>query len=658
MGACIDHEHLIELVNRDRDQAGAGAGAGAGGGLAAELEAERGRAAELQGRLEDRGRRLEVAQQQFAEYARQRSGEVGAISELAAAVASLASERGDAPLQEAAARLDGLLAEASAEARAFAGQQEDDLRRAGLLGAPGGVLKDGINGTERAGGQDADMPEAKRPRESQGPEDMAVSQDSDAMDSAPSGSAAAESFDERARYIPLRLDLRERQLLRLLEAALSVSEYTDKVDILSYRSKSTRIHQQIRHMCAILSGLVVAQNYRKGQQLVQDKQFKENAEFFQEVFEVGRRHKVMNPERMRGTYGKLVYLLQDSRLPDVLPLLEFDCVRPLRTVRSLLEERGGLALLGDGLVAVATAEISADGKPRHQIDREIKEKERARKTLAQRYRSEQLTEDDILLCLYSISDNNSYLFFNRDPIDRMLAYMDRYFDPDSAEEGFSLAISGGVGGARLSHNHRRQYQYARQSLTLWREIMHDMYRLWYLAEEDLLSGGNGYRLLDTGQGLNRVQQAPRVSRAIHAVLRQCQQRLGDGWVGSSVIHLGDHNVPNALLFIDKYTQVPRILAPLARVLDEAPRLSAQAGITDYIQATFGGAERLQKAILADFFRHAFDGSGADNFFDAGSCIDGRLTSAWNWCAKLEKKPFYPIFKLAGFSGFDGSFGTE
>ena len=49
------------------------------------------------------------------------------------------------------------------------------------------------------------------------------------------------------------------------------------------------------------------------------------------------------------------------------------------------------------------------------------------------------------------------------------------------------------------------------------------------------------------------------------------------------------------------------------------------------------------------------GSGADNFFDAGSCIDGRLTSAWNWCSKLEKKPYYPVFKLAGFTSFDGDF---
>lgn len=71
--------------------------------------------------------------------------------------------------------------------------------------------------------------------------------------------------------------------------------------------------------------------------------------------------------------------------------------------------------------------------------------------------------------------------------------------------------------------------------------------------------------------------------------------------------------------------------------------------------SFGGALPLKKRILADFFRHGFDGSGADNFFDAGSCIDGRLTSAWNWCSKLEKKSFWPVFQLTDFIGFDGEF---
>jgi Protein of unknown function (DUF2009) len=74
-----------------------------------------------------------------------------------------------------------------------------------------------------------------------------------------------------------------------------------------------------------------------------------------------------------------------------------------------------------------------------------------------------------------------------------------------------------------------------------------------MAEEDLLSETVTYSLQDTGQGMQRVQQSPRTYRAMQQILLRVQAKVKN-WVGSSVIHMGDHNVPNALSFIDKYTQ--------------------------------------------------------------------------------------------------------
>jgi hypothetical protein len=86
----------------------------------------------------------------------------------------------------------------------------------------------------------------------------------------------------------------------------------------------------------------------------------------------------------------------------------------------------------------------------------------------------------------------------------MIEYLKTYFSSD-LQRSRSLAITAGKGGARLSHGHDKQYQYVLQSLTLWKEILQEMFMLWTLAEQDLLDESNWYRLCDTGQGLNRVQ---------------------------------------------------------------------------------------------------------------------------------------------------------
>ena len=41
-------------------------------------------------------------------------------------------------------------------------------------------------------------------------------------------------------------------------------------------------------------------------------------------------------DKMRSEYGKLVYLLMDSAEPNIQDLLEFRCVRPLRTAYTAL----------------------------------------------------------------------------------------------------------------------------------------------------------------------------------------------------------------------------------------------------------------------------------------------------------------------------------
>ncbi|KAA6403348.1 MAG: hypothetical protein EZS28_001125 [Streblomastix strix] len=698
-------------------------------------------------------------------------------------------------------------------------------------------------------------------------------------------------WSEKARYIPVRLNRDEQKMKRLIDSELTVSEYTTRVDDPSFAIHLTsqgkenndykgssysnqsqgnvkvsttsgprsaipakRMFRIVQELCSIFTGLAVATNYDVGGQLLVDRNFKQYSKFYQKQFEIARRYKITNPEKMRTSYGKLIYALMDTQIPEIKEMIGFDCVKPINTVYDYFKEHGIEAILDEPQMDVATREIFAGpDKARYLVDKEIKSKEKAVEYLSVKYsqdgreqqrlvqerrkrssysygygyynassfwnskRDDDYDEDDdkhssqgygnvqtsakqedVKWMIYSLADNQCFLRYNSLPCQKMLEYLIYYFKAEIQNEGkdqneiaqlfqgknqkglekqqlnnnnsnknsqmdiddnndendneddqqnskgikdkryigisspnslkpnyqsnsslnnlsspspltqshfisqqpqiqaalsntrearSTLSITYGVGGARLAHTHTRQFSYVKQTLILWREILHDFFKLWYLAESDLLDEDKAsqktqqqqmqssqssississnaspsaamYRLRDTGgQGTNRIQKCPRTEREMQQILRRVQQSLlPESWVGSSVIHLGDSNVPNALMFIDKYTQVSRILQPVVSVLDKIPTIVKETPrLKVYIDTEFGGVDLLRMEILQDFFRFGFDGSGSDNFFEAGSCIDGRLTSAWNWCNKLEKKRFFPVFLLCGFMGFDGQF---
>jgi hypothetical protein len=75
--------------------------------------------------------------------------------------------------------------------------------------------------------------------------------------------------------------LGERKYLRLLDAALQVSEYTDKIDTPGFRlSKARRIVHQIQDLFAILSGLILAADYKQGQGLFTGRDVASYSEFY------------------------------------------------------------------------------------------------------------------------------------------------------------------------------------------------------------------------------------------------------------------------------------------------------------------------------------------------------------------------------------------
>lgn len=260
----------------------------------------------------------------------------------------------------------------------------------------------------------------------------------------------------------------------MLEAALTTSEYTDKVDVMDYRSsKFVRMQEQFEDLLNIIGGLMVAAGQRDGRKLLE--RGDESVDLYQSVFEVGRRFKIMSPEKMRTTYGKLIHVLMDAAQREVSQAIGFNAIEPIQTVHSLLLGADMLELLDDPEIDVATQQI-VSGDAAEKAQAKAAAIHRLCATYAERS-DERLSKADVERVLLSIGDANAFLEFNRRPVARALELLHAHFQPKSAVSSeHSLAITIGREGARLSHSHSTQFAYVDQSLRLWNEIMSDFYR--------------------------------------------------------------------------------------------------------------------------------------------------------------------------------------
>ena len=84
--------------------------------------------------------------------------------------------------------------------------------------------------------------------------------------------------------------------------------------------------------------------------------------------------------------------------------LGIDINTGMRTVYNFLESRGGLAVLDNPHIQAATREILSErGKTRHDIQVDIKRKERAIDKIAADHRSRNLSTDEIKVSIIEMS---------------------------------------------------------------------------------------------------------------------------------------------------------------------------------------------------------------------------------------------------------------
>ena len=242
------------------------------------------------------------------------------------------------------------------------------------------------------------------------------------------------------------------QLLRILEDALTVSEYTDKVDNMGQRDRVNLQIDGINSILSTLTGLYLASDHKAGKKVFATGDFADNAAFYQTIFEIGRRHKIRNPDKMRSTYGKLVAIAQDSNHPTIRSALGFSLVSPILTVRQDIQRNNCLGILEEPLLEFITASFDIYAEQADKLrTTALKLRNAATDELVDKYlraTGGAVTDEQIRFWLASISDHHSYLTQALAPLKRLHERLFLYFSPENAVTCHSLAITAGKATAR------------------------------------------------------------------------------------------------------------------------------------------------------------------------------------------------------------------
>ena len=95
-------------------------------------------------------------------------------------------------------------------------------------------------------------------------------------------------------------------------------------------------------------------------------------------------------------------MLMDSQNPDIQRLLEFKLVKKVTTVYDYLKSKDSLLMLKCPDMLMATTAIVDRGRTRAEVQQAIKCKESAVKRIVRKFSNDDLGEEEIEWCLYSI----------------------------------------------------------------------------------------------------------------------------------------------------------------------------------------------------------------------------------------------------------------